>query len=999
MATRAASEITKALRGPFSAAKAPLSLPNDSRRLLQKFVDECHADSNEEEYPNAHLELKSFWEHYVRGGPQKTGLFVGALKELGPAVIGGTNILEWWQLAVKPVISSTGYEKLALEDAKEFLVSTMVLENGEESTADRLCGELLALYVTRTRPVTDANEQHTAAENAQVAHQVEDVLVALGRKRPKQLFSKLDDIVTPAETRVQAFTLLNSFLQHQAPHLYLAADTSIVEHLLKSLLNDTSTTVLSVALTSLIMLFPHIPGSLAPHLPRMFLVYTRLLCWEKFSALSTEADRSLVTDDRLASNDDSDDRGLEDVGIDLEWEKLQPEQGVVEASTPELMTYFTYLYGLYPLNFTSYIRKPRRYLKDADFQGVNAFDLDQAVIRSRTDQFRQVHLLHSNFYNMTVEEELVDPKWPRMDPADVVGECHGLCMISKPSLTSSGPLPSVKLPKIPSVLPLVAPPIHSGGRISPAVSHASPHSGISSRDTQSTTLGDSPVLRPGGPQSDDEVLPDHFPLPSTSSGMAMRSARNTDNITHSRTNTSSRVPQSSDVQVDATPQTNLAYLQQELTLMRNDLNFERWHKAQYAQHIGQIMRRNVKEATVEAETLNLINANRTLKKQLDQVRKAREATVKDSALTRKQANTLEANMTERFNKFKTEQETWQADADELRRLRLEIKQYRDLLVATEARDLNKSHQLELAHRELEQLQKLQSQLQHAKRRLHEYEYREFEFDNATRQYEIAQGETERMQVTAERHEQEYACLRQAYASKVTELEGQVALPASPSGYLGSRSGRDTYGSTAQAVAETEAKLAQLKRAHAKLLERHTDLELEYQAIKRRLEAVQGHRSGQTFFTADDDDRPLGYDIISGYDPSQGIYTVMSSSDPSSRRYQPPARQAATSPVTMHSHAGLMFEHSSRDDSPASRDLPQPTAYNQSAPLSQSESKSAFGDDGSDDQPNAKIQPNSDVRVFGRGGAQNIKLKPKDAQKADSPGGKKSSGMRGLRNFP
>ena len=121
------------------------------------------------------------------------------------------------------------------------------------------------------------------------------------------------------------------------------------------------------------------------------------------------------------------------------------------------MTYFTYLYGLYPLNFVSYIRKPRRYLKNVDFPSSDAFDLDQTVIRSRTDQFRQMHLLHPNFYNMTVEEELIDPKWPKMDPADVVGECQALCVYNKPmfsALASPTPPPTAKLPDVPPVPPL-----------------------------------------------------------------------------------------------------------------------------------------------------------------------------------------------------------------------------------------------------------------------------------------------------------------------------------------------------------------------------------------------------------------------------------------------------------------------------------------------------------------------------------------------------------------
>ena len=742
-------------------------------------VEENQGKASDEESARANQELRSFWEKYVGNSPEKLALFVGVLEELQSAIVGETNILGWWQLVVKPVINGNGFSKESVDDAKEFLLQVMV-GNDDNDARQRanapniLLSELLAIYIARTRPLSQDDGNGAAQENPHIGNKVEDILLAFGRKRPRDFFHSLDDLVVPVSTRLQALTLLSSFLQHQAPHLYLVVNTPLVEHLLKCLMNDTSTTVLSVALTSLIMLLPHIPGSLGPHLPRMFLVYSRLLCWEKFSPLSTEADRSLVTDDRLLSKDNDDDyiQGSGDIGIDLNWEKAQPQEGVIEAATPELMTYFTYLYGLYPLNFMSYIRKPRRYLKNIDFPGTDAFDLDQAVIRSRTEQFRQVHLLHPNLYNMTVEEELVDPKWPKMDPADVVGECHGLCINSRQSITSSRPTPPGKLPETASMAPLNTASAKVRGTLSPTPSHVSLRSSSSWRDTQSTAVssttagGGSPAFRPHDSSSDQ-------PRPQRKMvGLASRSPPSREGFFQPAEIAALRSAQEYDT---LQPHTNVGYLQREITLLRNELNFERWHKAQYSEHISQIMRRNVKEATQEAETLNLINANRALKK-LDHVRKAREATIKDSALTRKQASSLEANMTERFNKFKQEQEVWQADADELQRLRSETKQYRDLLVATEARELNKSHKLELAQRDLEQLQKVQAQLQLAQRRLHEYEYREFEFDSTKRQRDILLKESAILKSGWQEQDKNGADFQTTHADGRSEQQVELRIP-------------------------------------------------------------------------------------------------------------------------------------------------------------------------------------------------------------------------------
>ena len=968
--SRTIKDITRTLQVQFSATKTPLSLPAESRRIIQSFVDEHDGEVSEEESARANLELRTFWERYVGENPQKLAMFVGVLKELRPAIKGEQHILEWSRLVVNRVVGSANYKKAAIEDAQEFLVGVMVSEEEDEDAEDNansheLLDDLFSIYLAKTNSLGEHEDDGVAAANTQVSQQVEDVILAFGRKQPKMLFQSIANLGTAATTRLQAFTLLSSFLRHQAPHLYVVNDTSLVEGLLKCLMNDTSTTVLSVALTSLIMLLPHIPSSLTPHLPRLFLVYSRLLCWEKFSPLSSEAQRSTVTDDRVSDED------ADDVGIDPSWELYRPQEGMIEANTPELLTYFTYLYGLYPLNFMSYIRKPRRYLKDLDFPGADAFDLDQAVIRSRTDQYRQTHLLHPNFYNMTVEEELSDPKWPKMDPADVVGECHSLHVSAKQTPASPGPPPTSKLPEVPPIPPMAG--VRSTGQLSPAPSHMSLQSGGSWRDTQSTAVstvtadGDSPILRPQTGSLHDPI--------ARIGGTHVRTQPSFDDLSQPAPTSTIRSPKE---KVDTQAQTNLAYLQREITLLRNELNFERWHKAQYSQHISQIMRKNVKEATVEAETLNLINANRALKKQLDQARKAREATAKDSVLTRKQANNIENNMTDRFHKLKLEQETWQSDIDELHRLRSEIKQYRELLVSTEARELNKSHQLELAQRDLEQFEKVRAQLHHAQRKVHEYEYREFEYDSTKRQKEILQRENDDLQSRLQQQEGDRERLRSAYANKVNELEARIEFPGSPASRGSDYSTASTQVAVQQAVASSNSKLAQLKKAHTRLMEKYTDLELEYHSVKAELEASRGNRTATFFNDAEDrgtmsfDTLDPEYDVIGEYESS--LYGTVSTSEPSTRGYRHPGRALGVLPDpsrdTVSPYAGITFESSAhRSSSLVSRSTgtPTPAAYNQSAPLSQEETKSAFSDhSGSSSQRKQKIQPDSAVRVYGRG---------------------------------
>lgn len=968
-----------------------MSLPPETRQLLQSFVHDHEGLVNEEESEKVDLALKEFWKQHVGEGRFKAGLFVGVLRELQPMLVRTSDIWHWWQLAIKPAITSPETHASTLEDAQEFLRSYVISLDGSEhhgksKVLQRLLRDLLRCYCASTRRLVE-DEKVNAYENEQVVLQVESAVFIIGRNCPKDLFNSLDDLLISASTRLRGLTLLNTFLRHQTPHLYLVIHTTLIEHLLKCLMNDLCTITLSVALTSLIMLLPHVPGSLGAHLPRLFLVYSRLLCWEKFSPLSTESRRNMVTDDRVSAGSES---NHGDVGIDQSWEKALPQEGLNDEATPELMTYFTYLYGLYPLNFMNYVRKPRRYLKDINFPGADDFDLDAAVIHNRTEQFRQVHLMHPNFYHMTAEEELTDPKWPKEDPADVVAACHSLCINTSPAILSPGPPPRGGLPEIPSVNQLA----HKGNLpISPSVSHVSLRSLNNWRETQLISADSSGLP----PQDDTHVT--HTVRPKNNESNKQVASPMPDVFAVSAKAITTR-----NTKDRGENQTNLVYLHHENTILKNELNFERWHKAQYSQHIGQLMRKHIKDATVEAETLNLINANRALERQLEQVQNAREATIKDSALTRKQANSIEVSMTNRINAMRKEQETWRADAEELERLRRESSKYRDLLVASEARETNISHDLEIIKRDLEKLHELQAHLHDAQRQLRQYQYRVFEMNQAKRELEIVQHEKQTLQAKLQRQEHDSARMRQAYEEQIAELE----TPRNSHGrHVSDHSSQNVIESQTlaerQGMVEGQSNFAQLKRKYIALMERYTDLEIEFDSMKEQFNVLETYRHETTLFqdTSEDDTYALEPRNLSSADSAGAAHEhgadsvdfisrdhnpsafsknamIISCSDPSSMHYRA-SRPEGASPVlpagsegTIHGRAGLTWSSSfSGTASVASRGSSNtPFGYYSTAPLSADEmsfaAKDAYNDSISEAKSPNKIQPESKVRVYGRG---------------------------------
>lgn len=186
----------------------------------------------------------------------------------------------------------------------------------------------------------------------------------------------------------------------------------------------------------------------------------------------------------------------------------------------------------------------------------------------------------------------------------------------------------------------------------------------------------------------------------------------------------------------------------------------------------------------------------------------------------------------------------------------------------------------------------------------------------------------------------------------------------------------------QMESEANIKLAQLKKAYNRLLERHTDLELECQGLQSRLARLQGGvadmRSPQTGSMPEGafDFGGIGSDGMSSiarggdsaYD-SYGEYgavmdqppmTSASANDAIGRRYGA-AIAAATPPSESVTSRATM----------SSRNSTQLVMYNQTAPLDDSASirspmSADSGDTARERKSASKIQPSSEIRVYGRG---------------------------------
>jgi hypothetical protein len=668
--------------------------------------------------------------------------------------------------------------------------------------------------------------------------------------------------------RIQSLNLLSAFVRLQPPHLHLVLETPLIQHLEKCLLIDASSTVIELALVVLIMFLPHICGSITSdhHLPKMFLIYSRVLCWDRLGNADESKSAGGAGDDQDDSEDESDN---EEGESEQAWEPVQQSMEYPDSSPPTLMHYFTFLYGLFPLNFMSFVRKPRRFLKSLNFPGARDFDLDQDLIQSRTEPYRRVHLLHPNMFSTTAEDELRENKWLKSDPADVVTECMDLCVAVSSTLEDPGPPPNAALPAIP-IPPIPEDPtqfsLDNDGT-------AMTDSNASWRNTQSTM-----VVSPGeGP----DVHPP-FDIPprskSTKSTKSASSLLKGHDVMDSPTLPPAKEPKGSNLLGPSSPTTQafiakrpslddfvqsvtasnsptntefrgqtMASLQREIMLLRNDLNFERYLKLQHLAHIGQLQRKHIKEATAEAETQNLINTNKTLKLRLAKANDLYAQLKKETLTSRNQSKKWESDLSAKVRTYRDSEKTWHGEEDslryELQRTQSDYDHLKQIVEKAEAEQIKAHQRTRALEYELEDYTTLKHDLEAAQEKIMTLEDQRKELHALMQERNDLRNDLEISNMRLNSRELERERAIKAYERRIMELETRVQMAERNTGRPGQLPS-SVQQMLDSALAASHAKLQQLKKTHYHLLEQHTELQMKYHELDSDRQAQQGRYQSQ-----------------------------------------------------------------------------------------------------------------------------------------------------------
>ncbi|KAF1928053.1 uncharacterized protein M421DRAFT_421241 [Didymella exigua CBS 183.55] len=1052
MAPGSMRDAVKALDNTFSAPDVPYPLPDELCVTIQAFLDR-YDDIDDHDSQRFHEDLHSLYQRHVADNTAKHGAFLSALRFVRPALTGETRLTIWWNLVLKPKIDGIGHKRQEIEDAREIVQSMLVYDAEEDQTGEHarlsklFTRKILDAYLIRT-DVSVVPENAVSPENEFIANELESVLITFGRRMPKLLLFALDELFVQKQYRLQALGLLSAFVRLQPPHLHLVLETPLLQHLEKCLLIDTSTVVMELALVVLIMLLPHICGSLTSdhHLPKLFLIYTRILCSDK---LSRSEDQNAERDQDERRYEDSEEEGEASPDHDQAWEQLQPAEGE-EGGSPTLMHYFTFLYGLFPLNFMSFIKKPRKYLKSLNFPGARDFDLDQQLIHGRTEPYRTVHLLHPNMFTTTIEEELSENRWLKSDPADVVTECMDLCVAVSASLEDPGPPPTTRLPPVP---PLPEVPAEF------ALDETRNDSEVSWRNTQSTMFispsdapdvaetadmplrsksvasaqsfkSASPLLKthdtmdsPTLPPAKELLKQNLLGTTTVSSQRRVNPQPSLDSFARSTAGTLSPPHQHFDFHGQT-----MSSLQREIMLLRNDLNFERYLKLQHLSHIGQLQRKHIREAAAEADTQNLINTNKTLKARLTKANELYNQLKKETLQSRNQSKKWENDLNSKVRVYRDSEKTWHSEEEslryELQRTQSDYEHLKKIVEKAEAEQLRAEQRTRALEYELEDYSTIRNELETAQQKVLEYEEQAQGLHSLVQERNDLRNDLEIANMRLNSREAERERSISAYERRIMTLEHQLQvteMSAGPPGQLPA----SVQQMLDSALAASQAKLQSLKRAHQNLSAQHTELQLKYQDLEAEHHATLGrfdvhektghHEYAQSQLSRNSSLREGNHYGVRHLPPTSTEPSIDEEREYFSNIHSPTSPTSAILPAaqrparldSMPSHGSQRSQRSPPGPSmyPAfggalHPDLYEPQALARINPAVQSSAKSSFsveteGSGGKADKD--KVEAKSEVRVYGRGGAQNIgkKVKDKEQKKASSA---KTGGFRGLRGI-
>ncbi|KAI1822791.1 hypothetical protein F4861DRAFT_371552 [Xylaria intraflava] len=830
-----------------------LPLPTDLIELIDAFLYKRGDKWDESIADKVHDELLSLFKQDIAPKPTSYAAFIAVLRRLRPLIGQPAKVLQWFELLL-PALAHSSLDATLSSQSQGIVLD--ILTADDVSDTDSLAGGAATLVAEKIillwfRAVELFHRGPDAPQEFRERH-LKETLLLYGKKRPKDFMAVIDQFVCKRSHRASALLLLSSFVQSRPPHLYVILQTPLFNNLLLCLQRDTSTTIISLALTVLIMILPHVPSSLVSYLPTLFNIYARLLFWRRELSIN-EAEQ--VEERRLSSTA-------------LNWEVFQFSSGNDDTTISQLLDYFTILYGLYPINFMDYIRKPQRYLRHAEAPDADVIEVQPSEIRHASEHFRQCHVLHENFYTLTIDSEKTDfGRWIKSEPAEVLADCMALRQLPG-DLLNTAPTDLARIPNAnedepelgklePALLSLTpnlgmsdlsdfyprtgspASQVESSAQVSPmATRHPSQSSRHSKRDSSSTRCSEN--------ESENSSLSRQLTISSSQTQhqdvnkeakLSLHQSTTDDSGSYLPLGPRESMPEKSLSRMrfghpgsdlwlpEATADEKQKKMMRYVYLLYNDLIFERFLKQQHLAHIGEFKRRHVIQATSEAETQNIFNTNKHLRQRLEEAKKAEMQAKNEAEKSRALATKWEADIFNKLKALREEKRKWNTEGStlrvELKAAKEEADELRNLVCEVEVRELKLKQNIESAGTNFDELERLRSEVTRLTGSERRSQAKEAERQAAITRAAEADGRARMANLELAAREVEIKQTHDRYKSQIAELNSRLqdALKTD-----GERHGERADTQLRLALEASRATQANLTTRIHTLLQKNTELE-------------------------------------------------------------------------------------------------------------------------------------------------------------------------------
>ncbi|CCJ30961.1 unnamed protein product [Pneumocystis jirovecii] len=657
MSNQSITRLTKALHSLFSSSEIPQTLPFDVNDKISQYLKKHDVpDLIEIQKLQKHL-FEIYYTRIENKNVHFQSLFLNCLQKFQFLLIGKEYAVKWWDIIVKLVFNSTHQKKSILSNAESILLAMMIVDDDvkerlrkeKEESSEIIKKCLFEFYLDNSREVFSRILKNSLIEEDKrhyISFNVESILIGYAKQRTKAFFNDID-------------FLLCTFVRLQGPHLYTIFETSLFENLLCCLENDSSTTVISLSLTVLIMFMPHICNLLGKYLPRIFKIYVRVLCWDRFGAPQKHYD---FLDNEIKNQDKKTLKIF--TQSNNEWEKLDSLFDIAPSIPPNCTQFFTFIYGLYPLNFLRFLHSAQTYLQENN----DKYYISEPLIKR--------HIIHPNLLLFTFETEIIDQtRWMKLEIADIVAKCVSLDIFNAPQLCSRdigvqckqkrdisfenvynndlSPLDDIENNIYTNYFKpteLDTKQLNSFSILDLNQNYLTKDAFFPYSEKNQPSHHHSNLNQYTVPIKVEDITRIHEQLNSDFGIYSALHILKTDQ-TNTMLNFNSLIKSKeslilkSETEKSKDPaflslfyrnkecEATIALLKREIILLQNELNFEKHLKLQHLHHLGRLKREHILDSSVEAERQNLYNTTRTLKSRLANLQSILEK-LRSEAITR-----------------------------------------------------------------------------------------------------------------------------------------------------------------------------------------------------------------------------------------------------------------------------------------------------------------------------------------------------------------------------